>query len=89
MSPSLEYTTFRGNQEGKIYQSVTKRDALAKDQVLVKITHSGVCYTDVHYKRADISLGHEGAGVVEQVGPDVRGLKVYVTVPRSRSIKDV
>lgn len=30
---------------------------------------------DLHYKTEDMALGHEGAGVVEAVGPDVKELK--------------
>lgn len=29
----------------------------------------------VQYRKADIALGHEGAGVVEQLGPDVKYLR--------------
>ena len=47
-------------------------------EVLVRIQASGVCHTDLHYKLGKISdqfpylLGHEGAGIVEAVGPGVR-----------------
>ena len=46
-------------------------------EVLVRIQASGVCHTDLHYKLGKISnqfpylMGHEGAGVVEAVGPGV------------------
>ena len=47
-------------------------------EVLVKIMASGVCHSDWHMVKADWThhplpsiLGHEGAGVVESVGPDV------------------
>jgi D-arabinose 1-dehydrogenase-like Zn-dependent alcohol dehydrogenase len=33
----------------------------------------------VHQKHRDIALGHEGAGVIVQVGPDVKKLKVFGT----------
>lgn len=51
------------------------------DQVLVRIHASGVCHSDLHVLDGDwpveepIVLGHEGAGVVEAVGPAVRDLK--------------
>ena len=45
-------------------ESTTTR-ALGPDEVLIKVTHSGLCGTDEHYKHADMVLGHEGAGVVE------------------------
>lgn len=43
---------------------------------MVKITHSGLCYSDVHFKHRDMVLGHEGVGVVSSVGPACSNLKV-------------
>ena len=46
-------------------------------EVRVRILASGVCHSDLHVRDGDwprptpIALGHEGAGVVEAVGPDV------------------
>src|SRR6185369_10105671 len=46
-------------------------------EALVKIQTCGVCHTDLHYREGGINddfpflLGHEAAGVVEAVGPDV------------------
>jgi alcohol dehydrogenase (nicotinoprotein) len=46
-------------------------------EVLVRYTHSGICHSDVHVTTGDLParlpmvLGHEGAGVVEAVGPGV------------------
>lgn len=31
---------------------------------------------DLHYKHADMALGHEGVGVVEAVGPQAKFLKI-------------
>jgi S-(hydroxymethyl)mycothiol dehydrogenase len=45
--------------------------------VLVGVQACGVCHTDLHYREGAINdefpflLGHEAAGIVEQVGPDV------------------
>ncbi|MCB0994994.1 MAG: Zn-dependent alcohol dehydrogenase [Acidimicrobiales bacterium] len=47
------------------------------DDVVVKITHSGICHSDVSAMNGTIPqappavLGHEGAGVVEAVGANV------------------
>jgi D-arabinose 1-dehydrogenase-like Zn-dependent alcohol dehydrogenase len=65
------FTTFRGSKSGSITQSSTTRPALTGTQVLVRVTASGVCGTDEHYRHADMVLGHEGMGVVESVGPSV------------------
>ncbi|KAK5999253.1 Alcohol dehydrogenase [Cladobotryum mycophilum] len=70
------FTVFKGTSDGVPKQSITEKpDTLTGDYVLVKITASGVCGTDLHYKHADMVLGHEGVGVVEEVGPDAKFLK--------------
>ena len=51
-------------------------------EVLVEVKACGLCHSDLHLAEADFGtplpavLGHELAGVVKQVGPDVRELKV-------------
>ena len=46
----------------------------------VRVQACGVCHTDLHYREGGIGddfpylLGHEAAGVVEAVGPDVTGV---------------
>jgi S-(hydroxymethyl)mycothiol dehydrogenase len=46
-------------------------------EALVRVQACGVCHTDLHYREGGIGadfpylLGHEAAGVVEAVGPDV------------------
>ncbi|CAG8390918.1 unnamed protein product [Penicillium salamii] len=72
---TIEFTVFKGSKEGAIKEVKTQRDDLKRDDVLVRVTHSGVCGTDLHYKGADMGLGHEGTGVVEAVGPDAHILK--------------
>ncbi|KAH7026579.1 chaperonin 10-like protein [Microdochium trichocladiopsis] len=72
----VTFTAYKGHKSGKIQKStITKPDKLEGDQVLVKITASGVCYTDIHFKTSDMVLGHEGIGVVEKVGPTCKVLK--------------
>jgi S-(hydroxymethyl)glutathione dehydrogenase / alcohol dehydrogenase len=49
-------------------------------EVLVRLAASGVCHSDLHVVQGihptelPVVLGHEGAGIVEEVGPDVVGL---------------
>lgn len=70
------FTTFKGSKDGAPKKSTTtKPDELTGDKVLLKVTVSGLCYTDIHYKTTDMVLGHEGVGVVEATGPDVKQLK--------------
>ena len=50
-------------------------------EVLVRFVASGLCHSDEHIRTGDliprlpIVGGHEGAGVVEEVGPGVTRLK--------------
>ena len=49
-------------------------DSPRADEVLVRLTSVGICGTDLHFATevpAPAVLGHEGAGVVEQVGDQV------------------
>ena len=51
-------------------------------QVLAKIEYSGICHTDLHVAASDFGekpgriLGHEGVGVITEVGPGVDHLEV-------------
>jgi NDMA-dependent alcohol dehydrogenase len=46
-------------------------------EVLIRYTYAGLCHSDVHIQHGDLParlpmvLGHEGAGVIEEVGPGV------------------
>lgn len=53
-----------------------------KGEVLIKVTHTGVCHTDAFTLSGDdpegvfpVVLGHEGAGVVVEVGEGVTSVK--------------
>jgi len=89
------FTVFKGTQDGSIKKSETSKPELTRDQVLLKVTASGLCGTgksrrivpshergsqsaffpDLHYRNADMVLGHEGVGIVEETGPDCTYLK--------------
>jgi threonine dehydrogenase-like Zn-dependent dehydrogenase len=71
-------TVFKGSPTGKIIQSANPKPALAGAQVLVEIHHAGLCGTDLHYLHLDMVIGHEGAGVVKELGPKTRYLKMCV-----------
>ncbi|WP_342660030.1 Alcohol dehydrogenase B [Rhodococcus ruber] len=52
-------------------------------EVRIKLAASGICHSDDHVDTGDIPLdwapiigGHEGAGVIEELGPDVTGFEV-------------
>ncbi|MBY9000140.1 MAG: zinc-binding dehydrogenase [Candidatus Heimdallarchaeota archaeon] len=53
------------------------------DEVLIRIKAAGICHSDVHYRDGvssvgylPISLGHEVAGVIEELGSNVFDFKV-------------
>lgn len=71
---SHTFQVFKGSSQGKITQSETHR-ILADDEVLIRVTHAGLCGTDLHMKKEDMVLGHEGVGVVEEVGSAVTNFK--------------
>lgn len=55
-----------------------------ENDVLIRVTHMGVCGSDMHYYTAGrigsnrveypFVVGHEGSGVIEKTGPGVKGL---------------
>jgi NDMA-dependent alcohol dehydrogenase len=57
-------------------------DEPKQHEVRVKFKASGLCHSDDHITQGDAPVrfpmvgGHEGAGIVEAVGPDVRRVKV-------------
>jgi S-(hydroxymethyl)mycothiol dehydrogenase len=67
-------------------QPVTIENIIVPDpgpgEAVVKIAACGVCHTDLHYREGGINdefpflLGHEAAGYVEAVGPDVKEVAV-------------
>jgi D-arabinose 1-dehydrogenase-like Zn-dependent alcohol dehydrogenase len=73
---TITNNVFRGI-EGKIRKTPFEIPAeLGPYEVLVKITHSGFCGTDVHGIPHGMALGHEGVGVVAAIGNAVTNYKV-------------
>jgi aryl-alcohol dehydrogenase len=57
------------------------------DEVIVRVLSAGICGTDIEVLDGHLDLlptpvvlGHEGAGVVEEVGQEVAGIEVGDTV---------
>ena len=58
---------------------------VARDEVLIRIAGAGVCHSDLHIRSGEfplppgfdlpLTLGHENAGYVEAVGPDVASIR--------------
>lgn len=57
-------------------------DKPGEGEVLIRYTYAGLCHSDVHIAHGDLEarlpmvLGHEGAGIIEEVGPGVTRVKV-------------
>jgi S-(hydroxymethyl)glutathione dehydrogenase / alcohol dehydrogenase len=72
---------FVENDQPLVVEDVTPNAPGARD-VVVRITASGVCHSDLSVINGTLPmpppaiLGHEGAGIVEWVGSEVRGLSV-------------
>jgi threonine dehydrogenase-like Zn-dependent dehydrogenase len=80
---SMSVPIFRG--EGRLsYETRPVPPVVAPDDVIVRIEACGICGTDLnilavpaaHKATPGIIIGHEGVGIVAQVGPAVRGLAV-------------
>jgi Zn-dependent alcohol dehydrogenase len=56
-------------------------DAPRRGEVRVRVAAAGVCHSDLHVVQGKVSeplpavLGHEGAGIVEELGPGVEGVR--------------
>ncbi len=64
-------------------ENMSKPDIQAPTDAIVRISKTTICGTDLHILKGDVAavtdgriLGHEGVGVVEQVGASVSNFKV-------------
>lgn len=79
--PAMRASVLPGRNSPLLIEQVTL-NAPKAGEVLVKIAASGVCHSDLSVidgtlpLPTPIVLGHEGAGVVEAVGPGVTSVKV-------------
>jgi len=76
MSETVRGVVARGPKEPVTVEQIVVPDP-GPGEVTVKVQACGVCHTDLHYREGGIGndfpylLGHEAAGVVDAVGPDV------------------
>jgi S-(hydroxymethyl)glutathione dehydrogenase / alcohol dehydrogenase len=83
MLMQIDAAVFRKPHEPLTIEAVDVDKPLARE-VLVRTVATGVCHSDLHVVDGvgrfpldrPIVLGHEGAGVVEAVGPDVTSVRV-------------
>jgi len=64
------------NVQLKEFHSYPTLRKLGPRDVLIKTTHAGLCYTDVHAKEKGCGLGHEGVGIIERLGDAVTSLAI-------------
>lgn len=65
-----DFTVFKGSKNGEIVEAKGHRDP-KPTEVIVKISHCGVCGTDEHFRHNDQGLGHEGVGIITEIGSAV------------------
>ena len=75
------------------YMDIPEPEATG-DLVKIKIAYSGICGTDLHaFKgtyastKPPVVLGHEFSGIVVDVGPDVKNIKVGDRVTSETTFK--
>ena len=72
MVSSQDFKTFHGSSNGTVVEKTYVGRELKDDELLIRITYSGVCGTDLHNLYRDMVLGHEGVGIVENTGEGIR-----------------
>jgi aryl-alcohol dehydrogenase len=79
--PTATAAVLSANHEPFVLQEI-EVESPQRDEVLVRIVATGLCHTDLSAQEGLIPfplpgvLGHEGAGVVEEIGDDVTDLAV-------------
>lgn len=69
------------NETGDFEITELDLDPPKQGEVLVRYEHAGLCHSDEHLRHGDVPVtppivgGHEGSGVVEEVGPGVTHIK--------------
>lgn len=71
--PGYDHMEFKEVEEPEVYGDIVK----------IKSIYTGICGSDIHTFKGDyknpktpITLGHEFSGIVSEVGPDVKQIKV-------------
>ena len=79
--------------DNMVYKEIEEPKATG-DLVKIKIAYSGVCGTDLHaFKgtygstKPPVVLGHEFSGIVTEIGPDVKNIKIGDRVTSETTFK--
>src|SRR5689334_10470906 len=77
----MQALTYHGAKDVRV-ESVPDPQLEAKDDILLRVTATAICGSDLHLYRGKIPgleegdvLGHEFMGIVEEVGPAVKAVK--------------
>ena len=66
-------------QGGQLQIETLELEGPREDEALVRLSASGICHTDIDFiedwSGPPVVLGHEGAGVVQEVGNSLKGFK--------------
>ncbi|MCJ1426726.1 hypothetical protein MMC29_004629 [Sticta canariensis] len=74
---SLLLSIYHGSESGNITLHEPINRELGPTEVAMKISHSCICFTNIHNCcRGEGGLGHEGVGIVTDVGITTKNLKV-------------
>jgi S-(hydroxymethyl)mycothiol dehydrogenase len=79
MAQQVRGVVARGKGQPVTVETIVVPDP-GQGEAVVRVQACGVCHTDLHYREGGINddfpflLGHEAAGIVEAVGPDVRNV---------------
>ena len=69
-------TVYKGSPSGRVVKAQGETVELQPNEVVVEIAYTGICGSDLHFLTRDIVLGHEGVGIISQVGHSVKNVKV-------------
>ncbi|KAE9370942.1 NADP-dependent alcohol dehydrogenase [Stipitochalara longipes BDJ] len=72
----VDFTVFKGSKNGDIVEAKGHHEP-GPTEVVVKISHCGVCGTDEYFRRHEKGLGHEGVGIITEVGSSVRDVSDF------------
>lgn len=75
MSNPYTESAIRGGKDGLKQVELKVSEGPKGKEVYIKVTHCGLCHTDIHFLKNDMVLGHEPVGIVEELGPDCSKLK--------------
>lgn len=69
-------TVFYGSPSGLAVAVIGKTRVVGDQDVAIDIVSSGLCGTDLHFRKTYMALGHEGVGIISKIGSNVKTLKV-------------